>query len=102
MKFCKENEGPDLGKRELKTLITKGPKVTAADFAMKWKDHKEEDSPSTTHELTFDVKNGFDQDYVYVSGMTVNMIARVHEKIQRNKTYSDFLLRRGAKPCLIH
>jgi virginiamycin B lyase len=71
---------PDLGKRQLKTFIANGPKVTVADFAMRWKNHKEEDSPSTTHELTFDTKNGFDQDHVYVSGMTVNMIARVNKK----------------------
>ncbi len=72
---------PDLGKREfIKTLIANGPKVTAADFAMGWKDHKEDDSPSTTHELAFDAKNGFDQGYVYVSGMSVNMIARVNKK----------------------
>lgn len=92
-----ENEGPDLGKRELKTLITKGPKVTAADFAMKWKDHKEEDSPSTTHELTFDVKNGFDQDYVYVSGLTVNMIARVDRKDPTKQNLFRFPAKEGRK-----
>ena len=71
---------PDLLRRELKTLITGGDKVTAIDYAMKWKNFRKKEAPSTTHEITFDTKNGFDEDYVYVSGMTVNMIARVNKK----------------------
>jgi hypothetical protein len=70
---------PDHLKRELVTLITKGDKVTTIDYAMKWNIFRGK-APSTTHEITFDTKNGFDKDYVYVSGMTVNMIARVNKK----------------------
>jgi hypothetical protein len=77
------NEGteipPDPDTRELVTLITRGDRVTTIDYAMKW-NMFEGKAPSTTHELTFDSKNGFDEDYVYVSGMTVNMIARVNKK----------------------
>eukprot|EP00978_Attheya_sp_CCMP212_P009456 scaffold22356_cov53-Attheya_sp.AAC.8 len=64
---------------ELKTLISGGDKVTAIDYAMDWKHHRKKESPSTTHELTFDRENEFDSDYLYVSGMNVDMIARVNK-----------------------
>jgi hypothetical protein len=51
-------------------------KVTAADYAMVWKSHQKEECPSTTHEIAFDMVNGFDEDFLYVSGMTVDRIAR--------------------------
>jgi len=65
--------------RELKTLVSGGDKVTAIDYAMDWKNHRKKEAPSTTHELTFDRENGFDSDYLYVSGMNVDMIARVNK-----------------------
>lgn len=73
-------------KRELKTLIYNKPDVTTIDYEMKWKDHKKEDFPSTTHELAFDMVNGFDEDYVYVSGMTMNMVARVNKTDPTSQT----------------
>lgn len=73
-------------RREIKTLIHKKPDVTTVDYAMKWKDHKKDDFPSSTHELAFDMVNGFDEDHVYVSGMTVNMIARVNKKDPTKQT----------------
>lgn len=51
--------------------------IKAKDYAMGWKSHAKPGLPSTTHELCFDKVNGFDPDFVYVSGVTVNMIARV-------------------------
>jgi virginiamycin B lyase len=54
--------------------------LTAADYPMAWKSQVEDQYPSTTHELAFDMKNGFDKDFLYVSGMTVDSIARVSKK----------------------
>ena len=54
--------------------------MTVSDYAMKWKNFCKKESPSTTHEIAFDRVNGFDEDFVYVSGFSVNMIARVYKK----------------------
>ncbi len=77
-------------KRELKTFLPRGPKVTASDYAMKWKNFCKKESPSTTHELTFDRVNGFDEDFVYVSGYSVNMIARVYKKDPTKQVLFEF------------
>ena len=64
----------------LTTIIEPGLKVTASDYPMEWKSHEKEDSPSTTHEIAFDTENDFDRDFLYVSGMAVDRIARVSKK----------------------
>jgi virginiamycin B lyase len=60
---------------EVKTLLGHGTLVTTADYPMKWKKF-----PGTTHEIAFDMENGFDEDFLYVSGMSVDQIARVSKK----------------------
>jgi virginiamycin B lyase len=62
------------------TLIEHGTHVTAADYPMAWTYQDKGGVPSTAHEIAFDRKNGFDKDFLYVSGMTVDSIARVSKK----------------------
>lgn len=76
--------------RQLTTLVSGGPKVTTIDYAMKWKDHRKKEAPTTTHELAFDRYNGFDSDYVYVTGMTVDMIARVSKTDPKKQDIFEF------------
>jgi streptogramin lyase len=54
-------------------------KVTAEDYPMLW-EHKKRTPVKSTHELTLDKVNGFDKDFIYVSGMSVDQIARVSVK----------------------
>ena len=64
----------DILRRVVKTDGT----VTAVDFPMIWKPKTNPTlEPSTTHEIAFDMINGFDDEFVYLSGMNVNSIARV-------------------------
>lgn len=65
---------PAVASREILTVIPRGPTVAAQDYAMKWKDPKKVEDPSSTHELDFY------GDYVWVSGFTTNKIARVWKK----------------------
>lgn len=75
-----QNEDAPQKRKELTTFINQGPEVNTIDYAMRWRDFcTKKDVPSTTHELTFDKYNGFDEDYVYVSGMSIDMIARVNK-----------------------
>lgn len=55
--------------------------------------------PSTTHDLTFDSKNGFDEDYVYVSGMTIDMIARVNKSDPTKQDIFRFPTQNGRVAC---
>merc|ERR1712038_198769 len=54
------------------------------------KPKKKQSLPNTTHELAFDMHNDFDQDFVYVSGTTVNMIARVSKKDPTRQQFFSF------------
>jgi len=84
----KDEEVPDaekaiMGVREVTTLLkidNINHTAIAADYPMDWKNLRVEGKPGTTHELTFDMCNGFDQDYVYVSGYSKNCFARVSKE----------------------
>lgn len=79
------------------TMIERGTlKVTAADYPMCWNHPTlKMDGPNTTHELAFDMKNGFDKDFLYVSGMTVNCIARVSKKEPKRQQIFIFPKEKG-------
>jgi len=92
--------------KELKTFISQGPEVTSVDYAMRWRtfypaifQKYKTNKPSTTHELTFDSKNGFDEDYVYVSGMTIDMIARVNKSDPTKQDIFRFPTQNGRFAC---
>jgi len=75
-----DSERAIMGVRKVTTLVkidNVNHKAIAADYPMDWKDIRVEGKPGTTHELAFDMWNGFDEGYVYVSGMTKNCVARV-------------------------
>jgi len=55
-------------------------KTTVSDYPMKWKSKKLQGKPGTTHEITFDMHNGFDQDHFYVTGLSKNSFARISKK----------------------
>ena len=90
---------PDLEPRQVVTQVRDEgifKQIHVNDYAMKWKSFCKPGVPSTTHELTFDMKNGFDPDFVYVSGVTVNMIARVSRKDPTRQQLFKFPTLQGA------
>ena len=79
-----DGKGDGVLERDLTTDLPGGSKVSARDYALKWKNCLKSDSPSSTHEICC---RG---EFVYVSGYSTNMIARIYKKDPTKQVLFEF------------
>jgi hypothetical protein len=74
------------------TVNVGGTRVDVSDYHISW-DKNTNDRQLTTHEITYDDVNGFDEGFAYVSGFATNQIARVNIEDPTKQQFFRFELK---------
>jgi hypothetical protein len=86
----------------LTTVKVGGTRVDISDYHISWEENKKIDRQLTTHEITYDDMNGFDEGFAYVSGFNTNQIARVNIEDPTKQQFFHFVLKDTKKLATPH